>query len=302
MLTGQQHNDDLGLIYYNARYYLPGVGRFLSADTIVPSPTRPQLLNRYSYVENRPLSLVDPSGHFSEEAIIDYLTQNYGDDAQYMLEQWKSNQALWELLRYAEGGDIAFVGYSANFMAGGLYYRFDGIGQDYLMDITISNIMGDTPNIEDMVANPAFSSTYWDTSIDDLFAGRNNLDWGGLIRWITLQHDAAGLEQTIPQIKPRNDLVLKEGDFELGLIASIIVDQIDILDKTLLFVSPSGRANKWMSVTGAWNYGFYFTFEFTGLDGPIDSAKWINVTSKYATPSEVGFPYPGSPVYGYFPH
>ena len=61
--TGQQHNDNLGLIYYNARYYLPSVGRFLSADTIVPDSEDPESFNRYAYTRNNPLKYVDPSGH-----------------------------------------------------------------------------------------------------------------------------------------------------------------------------------------------------------------------------------------------
>jgi RHS repeat-associated protein len=61
--TGQRENMSLGLYYYNARYYLPGVGRFLSADTIVPDPQNPQSLNRYAYVLNSPLNYSDPTGH-----------------------------------------------------------------------------------------------------------------------------------------------------------------------------------------------------------------------------------------------
>ncbi|MGB1252641.1 MAG: carbohydrate-binding protein, partial [Candidatus Promineifilaceae bacterium] len=61
--TGHHHNDVLGLIYMNARYYLPEIGRFANADTIVPNPANPQSLNRYSYVNNRPMGLTDPSGH-----------------------------------------------------------------------------------------------------------------------------------------------------------------------------------------------------------------------------------------------
>ena len=70
--TGHKHNnlgggaDDLGLIYMNARYYLPGVGRFASADSIVPDPNSPQNFNRYSYVLNNPMRLLDPSGHVVE--------------------------------------------------------------------------------------------------------------------------------------------------------------------------------------------------------------------------------------------
>jgi RHS repeat-associated protein len=48
---------------YNARYYDPGLGRFVSADTVMPEVGNPQVLNRYSYVLNRPLQGGDPTGH-----------------------------------------------------------------------------------------------------------------------------------------------------------------------------------------------------------------------------------------------
>lgn len=50
--TGQEEDAEYGLYYYNARYYNPELGRFISADTIVPNPHDPQDLNRYSYVSN----------------------------------------------------------------------------------------------------------------------------------------------------------------------------------------------------------------------------------------------------------
>ena len=61
--TDQEDDDDLGLYNYNARLYDPELGRFLSADTIVPDPYNLQSLNRYSYVLNDPLSYTDPSGY-----------------------------------------------------------------------------------------------------------------------------------------------------------------------------------------------------------------------------------------------
>lgn len=36
--TGHKHNDSLGLIYMNARYYVPNTNRFASAETIVRAP------------------------------------------------------------------------------------------------------------------------------------------------------------------------------------------------------------------------------------------------------------------------
>ncbi len=61
--TSQELDIETGLYYYNARYYNPVLGRFISADTIVPDPTNPQALNRYSYVLNNPIKYTDPSGH-----------------------------------------------------------------------------------------------------------------------------------------------------------------------------------------------------------------------------------------------
>ena len=45
---------------------MPGIGRFASADSLVPSPADPQSFNRYSYVYNNPLNATDPTGHFVE--------------------------------------------------------------------------------------------------------------------------------------------------------------------------------------------------------------------------------------------
>ena len=65
--TGHRHNNtgtyDLGLIYMNARYYVPEVGRFVSPDTIVPDPSDPQSFNRYTYGLNSPVNYTDPTGH-----------------------------------------------------------------------------------------------------------------------------------------------------------------------------------------------------------------------------------------------
>ncbi|MEW6085137.1 MAG: RHS repeat-associated core domain-containing protein [Chloroflexota bacterium] len=53
----------MGIYHYGARFYSPKLGRFLSADTIVPNPFNPQDYNRFAYVRNNPVRYVDPSGH-----------------------------------------------------------------------------------------------------------------------------------------------------------------------------------------------------------------------------------------------
>ena len=67
---GHEHIDEIGLIDMNGRMYDPKLGRFLSPDPYVQSPTNPQNYNRYSYCLNNPLKYSDPSGEFFLETII----------------------------------------------------------------------------------------------------------------------------------------------------------------------------------------------------------------------------------------
>lgn len=63
--TGHEHLDLVGLIHMNGRVYDSVIGRFVSADPLIQAPDNLQSLNRYTYVMNNPLSLVDPSGYTS---------------------------------------------------------------------------------------------------------------------------------------------------------------------------------------------------------------------------------------------
>jgi RHS repeat-associated protein len=61
--TGHEMMDSVCLINTNARVYDPSIGRFMSADSIVPDPLNSQSFNRYSYVNDMALSATDPTGH-----------------------------------------------------------------------------------------------------------------------------------------------------------------------------------------------------------------------------------------------
>jgi hypothetical protein len=50
-------------VFLRARYYNPAVGRFITADSIVPEPVGSQGWNKYGYVGNNPIRYIDPSGH-----------------------------------------------------------------------------------------------------------------------------------------------------------------------------------------------------------------------------------------------
>src|SRR5262249_44139907 len=60
--TGHESDNELGLVNMKGRIFDPKVGRFLTTDPIVAAPFSGQGWNPYSYVLNRPLAYVDPSG------------------------------------------------------------------------------------------------------------------------------------------------------------------------------------------------------------------------------------------------
>jgi RHS repeat-associated protein len=57
-----KERDATGLYDFSARLYDPATGRFVQADDIDLGPNT-QAFNRYSYVLNNPLRMIDPTGH-----------------------------------------------------------------------------------------------------------------------------------------------------------------------------------------------------------------------------------------------
>lgn len=67
--NGEAYDAETGLIYLRARYYDPGLGRFLSRDELPGAPGSPKTVNPYAYVSNNPVNMLDPSGLFWDYAL-----------------------------------------------------------------------------------------------------------------------------------------------------------------------------------------------------------------------------------------
>ncbi len=65
LYTGEQHDANAGFYYLRARYYSPGVGRFITRDTYQGSANDPVSLHRYLYANGDPIMMRDPTGLFS---------------------------------------------------------------------------------------------------------------------------------------------------------------------------------------------------------------------------------------------
>jgi RHS repeat-associated protein len=67
--TGQRQETEIGLYFYNARWYDAALGRFVQADPVVPVMSQGvQAFDRYAYVNNNPVRYTDPNGNCIERA------------------------------------------------------------------------------------------------------------------------------------------------------------------------------------------------------------------------------------------
>ena len=98
-----------GLMFYNARWYDPVTGRFAQADSIVSGGV--QGLDRYAYTNNAPINYVDPTGHFTEEAVWNYAFEQCHRDygcATDLYGTWKADTNWWNMLMAAQPGNTMF--------------------------------------------------------------------------------------------------------------------------------------------------------------------------------------------------
>jgi RHS repeat-associated protein len=142
--------EGFGLMFFNARWLDPAIGRFTQADTIIPPGV--QGLDRYAYANNSPLVYIDPTGHFTEAAIKKYLKgycNGHSDCITDMLADWKADKDWWDMISAAQAGDTLFGTGSCCQRDGGIpsafTLTFAGKGND-----TLSGFSNTSTSLEDV--------------------------------------------------------------------------------------------------------------------------------------------------------
>ena len=109
--TGHEHDVNLGLVNMKGRLYDPHLARFTTPDPFIPDPLNPQAWNRYSYVNNNPTTLVDPSGFDdarSDKAVdllwVEYVYVTATDDSRARAQAQAMSQAMLSGPGYGWGG------------------------------------------------------------------------------------------------------------------------------------------------------------------------------------------------------
>jgi len=81
--TGHVNDIDTALIYMQARYYDPSVGRFLSVDPVALKDSGVSNFARYVYGSDNPIRYVDPDGKFPESPFLKITIINQESDRAY---------------------------------------------------------------------------------------------------------------------------------------------------------------------------------------------------------------------------
>lgn len=116
--TGKEWDKDSELYYFNARYYDPVSGRFMSADSLLSGGPADQTtsLNPYAYAGNNPVVYSDPSGHFLFLVVL--IAVVVGAYAGGMSTNGTWNCAAWNWNSWQTYMGIAAGGVAGGFSAG----------------------------------------------------------------------------------------------------------------------------------------------------------------------------------------
>ena len=246
--TGQR-GDVSGLMYFNARYYNPAVGQFLSPDPLVPDPAVLLDHNRYLYTRGNPLKYTDPSGHIAI-CFKGGPANSYNGDA--------TSEAFYQLCTQA----LTDAGYDERFH-GVIQYFGNGNTQITAAELAVRTALAENPN------QPVFILGY---------------SWGGAAALDLADHlnrgDGAvgGGANTFLRDSPVSvdGLILFDAELDLRTVGALYPgsDSVNAPD----VISPNvRRAVNIYAEDGAWQCDACGPHAIPwGIDGPLNPQNGVN--------------------------
>jgi RHS repeat-associated protein len=129
--TSFERDVESSLDYAQARFNSPLMGRFMSVDPLAGRRANPQSLNRYTYVLNDPINLVDPTGAEPDDP---GGSDGPPDEPTVLIDLSTDNNPFFQLgLSTCDPGD--FTCEATNLMQAGLLTGDDGLYSLGLMDL-----------------------------------------------------------------------------------------------------------------------------------------------------------------------
>lgn len=102
IFTGQEHDENTGLIYFGARFYDPDTARFINEDTYLGESLTPPSLHRYLYAYGNPTVYIDPNGNVALQHVEDFFDEKAESARAYLESEGKGDGVL----DYAKGAAV----------------------------------------------------------------------------------------------------------------------------------------------------------------------------------------------------
>jgi RHS repeat-associated protein len=196
--TGQRSEvEGFGLMYYNARWYEPGLGRFAEADSIIPQPGNPLGWDRFAYTRNNPVRYTDPSGHdVCDEEGNCYTTQGwYRASTAARL----STTETWKMMIRSRFGILMADGVK-NWDARNLRLMYRSLGNiDTALNGRTTTLIGGA-TFKLMNQNPSEGQYHGITHLDGSGIDLFTLD-DDAIRQMNIYHEVGHLLDNVPGLK-----------------------------------------------------------------------------------------------------
>ena len=133
LYSGEQFDSDLGLYYQRARYLSASTGRFWTMDSYEGSTFDPNTLHKYTYVNNSPVDLVDPSGNIGVGTLMGELN----------VLCWRGVLTAWQYTRVLAAAKLLLQGLDVALTFGDTEYRDTALSTGHNPFLTAASLASD---------------------------------------------------------------------------------------------------------------------------------------------------------------